>query len=202
MARVSWKNRAFALCGTAMVFGAVVVLGGCSNGGLAVATVSSANGELTDGYRVAAGDRVHVTVFDEGALSGDYAIDLAGDLTLPLIDKIPVDGKSTTTLAQDITEKLQKGGYVLHPRVSVEILSHRPFFILGEVKTPGEYPYSGNLTLDQAVAKAGGYTPRADKRSVVLRRQEWAAGRQIRLDSGTPLRIAPGDTVTVREAFF
>lgn len=202
MARVSWKSRAFALCGTFMVFGAVVVVGGCSHGGLTVTTVSSANGELADGYRVAAGDRVHVMVFDEGALSGDFQIDLAGDLSMPLIDKIPVDGKSTAMLAQVITERLQKGGYVLNPRVSVEILSHRPFFILGEVKLPGEYPYSGNLTLEQAVAKAGGYTPRADKGSVVLRRQEWAAGRQIRLDRGTSLKIAPGDTVTVREAFF
>ena len=111
-----------------------------------------------------------------------------------------VDGKTTDDLRQLIATGLEKGGYVVSPRVSVEIVEHRPFYILGEVNKPGEYPYAGDLTLDQAVAKAGGFTARANKRLILLQRQ---SEEKVRVQLGdTPLRIAPGDTIVVREAFF
>jgi len=184
--------------------GAILLAGGlsaCAGGNWPVTDVQSTNAALADGYRVAAGDKLRITVFDEEALTGQYDIGDGGVLAMPLIDTIAADGMTPVELAAVITEKLKGGGYVLVPRVSVEIVSHRPFFILGEVANPGEYPYSGELTLEQAVAKAGGYTPRAEKGAVMLRRQEWTSPKRVKLD-GPSLRIAPGDTITITEAFF
>lgn len=183
---------------------AILLAGGlsaCAGSNLPVTDVISTNAALTEGYRVAAGDKLRITVFDEEALTGEYEIGDGGVLAMPLIETIAADGMTPVQLAGVITDKLKNGGYVLVPRVSVEIVSHRPFFILGEVANPGEYPYSGELTLEQAVAKAGGYTPRAEKNEVMLRRQEWETPMRVKLN-GPSLRIAPGDTITVTEAFF
>lgn len=193
--RAKWAGRAAACI---VVLAAV---SGCSGGNLPVASAVTANHTMSEGYRVAAGDKLRVTVFDEPTLTGEYEIGDGGALSLPLIDAIPAGGMTTEQLSLAISDTLKDGGYVLSPRVSVEIILHRPFFILGEVSKPGEYPYSGELTLEQAVAKAGGYTPRADKRVVKLRRQQWTSAKRIRLD-GASLKIAPGDTVTIQEAFF
>jgi polysaccharide export outer membrane protein len=81
------------------------------------------------------------------------------------------------------------------------VLEHRPIYILGEVNAPGEYDYDGALTLEQALAKAGGYSPRADRNFIILRREDWDTAQLLRLD-GTALQIVPGDTITVRESFF
>ena len=159
------------------------------------------NGQLVAGYRVASGDKLRITVFDEPSLSGDYQISTDGDLSLPLLESIRADGHVTSSLAEAIAQRLQAGGYVLVPRVSVEVIEHRPFYILGEVNEPGEYAYSGDLTLSQAVAKAGGFTPRANKKIILLERQR--TGQRVRVKLGdAQLLIAPGDTITVREAFF
>lgn len=193
--RAAWTGCAAALTVV------LAALSGCGGGNLPVASAVTANHALTDGYRVAAGDKLRVTVFDEPTLTGEYEIGDGGALSLPLIDAIPAGGMTPVELSSAISDTLKDGGYVLSPRVSVEIILHRPFFILGEVTKPGEYPYSGELTLEQAVAKAGGYTPRADKRVVKLRRQQWTSAKRIKLD-GAALKIAPGDTVTIQEAFF
>jgi len=165
------------------------------------ASAEQINSELKSGYQVAAGDKLRVTVFDEPTLTGEYVIGVGGELSLPLIDAIPARGQNPTGLAQLITEELKAGGYVLAPRVAVEIIEHRPFYILGEVKQPGEYPYSGDLTFEQAVARAGGFTPRANRRVIEMRRQDWSASQRVKLN-GQALKIAPGDTITVRESFF
>ena len=164
-------------------------------------SVAQLNSELEAGYHVAAGDNLRITVFDEPTLTGEYLIGVGGDLSLPLIDAIAAGGRSTKELAQIISAKLKAGGYVLSPRVAVEIIKHRPFYILGEVKKPGEYPYSGNLTFEQAVASAGGFTPRASHRMISIRREGSSDELRVRLESDA-LKIAPGDTITVRESFF
>jgi polysaccharide export outer membrane protein len=194
-------SRFAALRGAAAAILFAAGLSACASGNLPVTDVQSTNNALTDGYRVAAGDKLRITVFDEEALTGEYEIGDGGVLSMPLIDTIAADGKTPVELSGLITEKLKEGGYVLIPRVSVEIVSHRPFFILGEVANPGEYAYSGELTLEQAVAKAGGYTPRAEKGVVTLRRQDWTSPRRVKL-GGPSLKIAPGDTITIAEAFF
>lgn len=175
-------------------------LPGCAQDRLPVASLQSVNSDIGGGYRISAGDKLKVTIFDEKALTGEYGIGDGGVLAMPLISAIDANGKTTSQLADLIGAELKNGGYVLSPRVSVEVLEHRPFFILGEVAKPGEYAYASGLTLDQAVAKAGGYTPRADRVTIQIKRQDWPSARRVRLD-GSSLMIAPGDTITVRESF-
>jgi len=182
-----------------LVFG--LALASCTGSNMPLISVASANGQLAQGYQIGAGDKVRVTVFDEPDLTGEFTVGEQGHLALPLIDSIDASGMSPAQLGEAVTNSYAVGGYVLNPRVSVEVLEYRPFYILGEVNTPGEYEYGDRLTLEQAVAKAGGFTPRADRNSVILLRQDWEVARRIELD-GTPLEIAPGDTITVREAFF
>jgi polysaccharide export outer membrane protein len=133
-------------------------------------TVAQLNGELRTGYQIGAGDRLRITVFDEPNLTNDYVVNESGAVAVPLIDEVPANQLTTSQLAGKIAEKLKTGGYVLTPKVAVEILKHRPFYILGEVAKPGEYPYTGDLTLAQAVATAGGYTARADTHSIRIQR--------------------------------
>jgi polysaccharide biosynthesis/export protein len=173
----------------------------CAASDLPQVSAADANAGLGQGYRIADGDKLRVTVFDEAALTGEFGVGLDGSLSLPLISSLQASGQTPNELAAKITSALAAGGYVLSPRVSVEVSQHRPFYILGEVNAPGEYPYIGDLTVDQAIAKAKGYSPRANKSEVVLQRHGWTEGRRVRLGSA-PLLIAPGDTITVQEAFF
>ena len=166
-----------------------------------VQLASDLNSEMDHGYHVAAGDKLRVTVFGEPTLTGEYPVGVGGDLSLPLIDAIAAEGDTPKQVAKLITNALTAGGYVLDPRVAVEILEHRPFYILGEVKNPGEYPYNGDMTFEQAVARAGGFTPRANRHLISLRRQQWPAEQRVKLD-GVALKIEPGDTIKVSEALF
>lgn len=176
-------------------------LASCTGTSLPTISAAAANAQLAAGYQVGAGDQLRVTVFDEPELTGEFTVGEEGHLALPLIESIDVSGMSPAQLGEAVAERYLTGGYVLSPRVSVEVLVYRPFYILGEVNQPGEYAYSDALTLEQAVAKAGGFTPRADRGSVILTRQDWGDSRRVELD-GPPLEIAPGDTISVREAFF
>lgn len=174
---------------------------GCATQNYPGVSIQQANEQLAGGYRLGAGDKLRVTVFDEPTLTGEYEVGVAGTVALPLIANLPAAGQTPDSLAQAISAKLAQGGYVLNPRVAVEVLNYRPFYILGEVNKPGEYPYSGELSLLQAIARAGGFTARADKSNVIVRRNSWGGGRTVRVGD-PPLLIAPGDTVTVRESLF
>lgn len=178
-----------------------MLLAGCAASNLPTIGVADANAAMSQGYRVSGGDKIRVSVFDEPTLTGEYDVGLDGGLSLPLLGTLPAQGKSAEQLAQLIATALSEGGYVNDPRVSVDVALHRPFFILGEVQAPGEYPYAGDLTVEQAIAKAGGYTPRAARSEVVLRRASWPEPRRIKLGN-SPLLIGPGDTIRVEEAFF
>lgn len=183
-------------------FGLLCVLASaCATTSFPQITALEANRGLSQGYLIDAGDSLKVTVFDEETLTGEYDVGTGGVLALPLIEPIVVKDQGPQEVAGMIAKSLADGGYVLGPRVSVEILEHRSFFILGEVETPGEYPHNGQLSLEQAVAKAGGYTSRAGRTSIVLKRQDWPESRLVKLGEGT-LLIAPGDTITIRESFF
>ena len=185
----------------ALVVPVALSLASCGGSDAPVASVASLNSDIVEGYRIGSGDRLKVVVFDEASLSGEFEIGESGELALPLIGSVPASGKSTGQLAGLITQELSAGGYVLDPRVSIEVMEYRPFYILGEVSQPGEYPYNGDLTLQQAVAKAGGYTARANKNTVELQRHDWAGAKKVKVSEST-LKIAPGDTVTILESFF
>ena len=146
-------------------------------------------------YRLDAGDKLRVVVFGQEGLTNTYAIDAAGAITLPLIGSVPARGKTPAGLAAEISARL-RNGYIREPSVAVEVEAYRPFFILGEVAAPGQYPYVPNMSVESAVAIAGGFSPRARRDSVTLTHN---SGRAI-VPLGTP--IAPGDTVFVGERWF
>jgi len=150
-------------------------------------------------YRLGTGDKVRVTVFNEKDLSGDFDVNDQGLLALPLIGQVKVVGLTLSEAQGLITQKYGRD-YLVNPRVNVEVLNYRPFFILGEVKNPGSYPYVNGISIVNAVALAGGYTPRANRdRIVVKHASDPAAGEQpVREDSP----VLPSDVIRVLERFF
>jgi polysaccharide export outer membrane protein len=155
-------------------------------------------GASTD-YRLDAGDKLRLTVFGEPALTGEYVVGSNGRMALPLIGEVGAKGATTTEVEAMIETKL-KDGYLRDPRVSLEVMTHRPFYILGEVNKPGEYPYTADLTVVRAVATANGFTYRANKKQVFIRHAGEASEKAYPAESSQPL--APGDTVRVAERFF
>lgn len=153
----------------------------------------------TPAYRLGSGDKVRVTVFNEKDLSGDFDVNDQGLVALPLIGQVKVGGLSQSEAESLITQKYGTN-YLVNPRVNVEVLNYRPFFILGEVKNPGSYPYVNGMSIVNAVALAGGYTPRANRdRIVVKRASNPGAGEQpVQEDSS----VLPGDVIRVLERFF
>jgi protein involved in polysaccharide export with SLBB domain len=150
-------------------------------------------------YTLDSGDKLRVVVFGQEGLSNSYLVDAGGHISMPLIGSVPARAHTTQQLAYAITQRL-KQGYIRDPHVSVEIEAYRPFFILGEVTTPGQYPYVANMTVEKAVAIAGGFSPRAYKYKVEL--THTVAGEQIRSDVPLDYLVRPGDTVMVKERWF
>lgn len=150
-------------------------------------------------YRMGNGDRVRVTVFGEASLTGEYLIDGSGNLSMPLISQVPVGGLTTKEAEWRIAERL-RAGYLRNPNVTVQVLTYRPFFILGEVQRSGQYNFVNGITIQTAVAIAGGFTTRArtSKFKVVRLSPD---GRQKLLLKPTA-RVRPGDTIFVAERFF
>jgi polysaccharide export outer membrane protein len=150
-------------------------------------------------YRLDSGDRLRVLVYGQEGLTNTYAIDAGGVVTLPLIGAVPARGQTPAGLAADIAARL-RNGYIREPSVAVEIESYRPFFILGEVAAPGQYPYVPNMSVESAVAIAGGFSPRAKRDQVILTRGNASGMVRAAVPLGTPLN--PGDTVLVGERWF
>src|SRR5271155_2201477 len=150
-------------------------------------------------YRLDAGDKLRVVVYGQEGLTNTYAIDAGGSITMPLIGAVPARGRTPAGLASEITGRL-RNGYIRDPSVAVEIESYRPFFILGEVAAPGQYPYVPNMSVESAVAIAGGFSPRARRDSVTLTHTDTSGPTRVVVPLGTPL--SPGDTVQVGERWF
>ncbi|SDS09010.1 polysaccharide biosynthesis/export family protein [Bradyrhizobium canariense] len=151
------------------------------------------------GYRLDAGDKLRVVVYGQEGLTNTYAIDSGGSITMPLIGSVPARGRTPAGLAAEISGRL-RNGYIRDPSVAVEIDSYRPFFILGEVAAPGQYPYVPNMTIESAVAIAGGFSPRAKRDQVTLTHTDGSGPMRTVVPLGTPL--SPGDTVLVSERWF
>jgi polysaccharide biosynthesis/export protein len=150
-------------------------------------------------YRLDAGDKLRVVVYGQEGLTNSYAIDAGGSITMPLIGAVPARGLTSAELASHITARL-RDGYIREPSVAVEVESYRPFFILGEVAAPGQYPYVPNMSVESAVAIAGGFSPRAKRDAVTLTRTDPRGSIRAVVPLGTPLN--PGDTVLVGERWF
>ena len=165
--------------------------------GAAQPAASSPDG--VDDYQLGVADKVRIIVFGEPTLSGEFMVNANGALSMPLIGDVPARGLTPTQLAGQIRESL-KGGYLLDPQVSIDVLTFRPFYILGEVNKPGEYPYSSGLTVDAAVAMAEGYTYRAQKKRLLIRHAGEEQAQKMVL---TPdLRVRPGDIIRIQERYW
>jgi polysaccharide biosynthesis/export protein len=150
-------------------------------------------------YRLDAGDKLRVVVYGQEGLTNSYAIDAGGSITMPLIGAVPARGQTPAGLASHIAGRL-RNGYIREPSVAVEIEAYRPFFILGEVAAPGQYPYVPNMSVESAVAIAGGFSPRAKRDAVTLTHTDPRGSIRAVVPLGTPL--SPGDTVLVGERWF
>jgi polysaccharide export outer membrane protein len=150
-------------------------------------------------YALAAGDRLRVIVYGQDSLSNSYAVDGAGRISMPLIGSVPVYGKDPAAVEREIAARL-RNGFVRDPRVSVEVEAFRPFYVLGEVTTAGQYPYVEGMTAQTAVAIAGGFGPRGYQGGVDLTRIINGQPVTGRVPLDFPVR--PGDTIMVRERIF
>lgn len=178
---------------------------------LLAAACSSAPGQLQEtgpryvaefreeGYKLATGDKVRLTVYNESALSGEFSVSPTGMLSLPLIGEVKADQRTTDEVSTEVQKRLSDG-YLRDPKVSMEIVTYRPFFILGEVKSPGQYPFATGMTVLNAVATAQGFSPRAERKVAYIR----AAGAtdEVAYRLSPDLKVQPGDTIRVGERYF
>ena len=144
-------------------------------------------------------DRIRLKVYGEPDITGEYEINSGGQVSIPLAGHIKAAGTTTPQLERLIASALAKG-IVRDPRVNVEIAQYRPYYILGEVKKSGEYPYRLGLTVMDAVASAGGFTYRANENKVFLRRSGAGVEETYALDA--PVPIFPGDNIRIPERYF
>ena len=157
--------------------------------------VESASG----GYRLGPGDKMRIIVFGEPDLSGEFLVDDSGMVDLALIGDVSAGGRTVSEFEELVVKKFGNG-YLRDPKVSIEVLNYRPFFIIGEVKNGGEYPYKSGLSVQDAVAIAGGYSYRANQNAAFIRRAGSDAETKVVLSQRVP--IFPGDNVRIPERFF
>jgi protein involved in polysaccharide export with SLBB domain len=164
-------------------------------------TKGTASDPLSTGqaYTLGTGDKIRVIVYGETNLGGEFVIDGGGYLRFPLIGQVRAGGMTAHQIEEEITAAL-KDGYLQDPHVNVEVETYRPFYIIGEVNKPGEYPCTFGLSIINAVALAGGFTYRADEDDVYIRHKGDSAEFKLQTNNATP--IAPGDIVRVAERFF
>lgn len=190
------------ICGLFVSLTLMFALAGCAQAPLSVDTGLAADdgvARVVPEYRLGPADKVRVNVFGEEALTGEFLVGGSGRISLPLIGEVQAAGLTITELQENIAAALREG-YINEPRVNAEVLNYRPFYILGEVNTPGEYPYTNNLTVLNAVATAGGFTYRADTRRVYIKRADGAG--EVAFPLTTATQVAPGDTIRIGERFF
>jgi polysaccharide export outer membrane protein len=150
-------------------------------------------------YVLGSGDRLRVTVFNQPTLSASYSVDASGVITMPLLGPVEAGGRTTFELQRAIEARLAKD-FLREPDVSVEVETYRPFFVYGEVTQGGQYPYVAGMTVEQAIAIAGGYTPRANRNSAQLARRDQQGVARVSVPLTTI--VQPGDTVYVKERWF
>ena len=152
-----------------------------------------------EGYRLDQGDRIGIQVFDEPDLTMEARIGASGVINYSYLGDIQVRGKTAQEVEREISSAL-RDGYLVNPSVNVTVIDYRPFFINGEVRAPGSYPYQPGLTLDKAIALAGGLTDRASTRKMYVMKADAASEGQKRIRMDAP--IAPGDIISIKEGFF
>ena len=147
-------------------------------------------------YVLGAGDKVHVTVFGEPDLTGDFAVNGTGDISFPLVGDVHAAGLTVSDLGISVQEHL-KAGYLVDPKVTVEVTSFRPYYIMGEVGKTGEYPYTDGLNVINAIARAEGFTYRAQQKRVFIK--HYGETNEVEVPLTNNLLVMPGDTIRIAE---
>jgi polysaccharide export outer membrane protein len=150
-------------------------------------------------YRLGAGDKLGIKVFNQDAFTGEYTVDGSGNISLPLIGTIAVKNLTLEEFSERLKDKLSPD-FLLNPRISVQVLNYRPFYILGEVSKPASYPYVSGMTYLTAVAIAGGFTYRAREEYVFVVRDNDPSKQEIKISIDSP--VLPGDIIRVDERLF
>jgi protein involved in polysaccharide export with SLBB domain len=163
-------------------------------------TVVPVEGPEDENYKLGSGDKIKLVVYGEDDLGGEYLVDGAGQVQLPLLGQVPAAGMTIHQFVASVTNLFVSEGYLKRPRISVEVENYRPFYIIGEVKTPGQYPYISGMNALNAIALAGGYTYRADDTVVYVRHNGSTSEVKAPLDQTT--KIGPGDIIRVGERVF
>ena len=183
------------------LFLAMFVLAACdSDPTPIVPTAAAGGGSPGDSNKLGPNDHLRVTVFGQPTLTGEYTLDGNGVLAFPLIGNVPANGVTTNQLQQAIAAKLEPD-YLVNPNVSAEIVNRRPFYVIGEVQKPGNYPYVSDITAVNAIAMAGGFTRRARKNDFYIRRLD-KDGKPVRIEANAGTVLQAGDTLEVRERVF
>ncbi len=188
----AWCGRLRSVFGCALLFAFILTVGF----GAAVAPVWA---EASRQYRLGPGDLLRVVVFGHEDLSGEFEVKGSGHVSLPLIREVKAAGLTVREFEQAVIDAL-KPDFLINPRVSVDVLNYRPFYILGEVKRPGSYPYVNGMTVVNAIALAGGYTYRAKENEVLITRVGDPGNKQEPADHQTV--VLPGDVIEVPERFW
>lgn len=200
--------RQFRLAILVACVGGLLAIAGCGSNGTSGLVSYSQEGELAQArvpmrssagpYSVRTNDQLRVQVYNEPTITGDYVVDGTGFLSVPVAGRIKAAGLTVEQLERKVTAQLNSG-ILKDARVSIQITSYSPFYIRGEVKKPGEFPYKPGLTVGDAVALAGGYTYRADESKVYVRPADAAA--EVARSLGTDPPVSPGDNIRIPERF-
>lgn len=188
--RLRWRPHLLPL----YLLACLLTLAGCGGGGM---PPLSATSEAP--YRLDSGDRVRIMVFGQTEISDSYTLNDGGLISLPLIGQVSARGLTTSELEARLKDVFNRG-VLTDASVSVEVELYRPFYILGEVAKPGQYPYANRMTVLTAVAIAGGFTPRAKTDNVAITRR--VEGQAVEGLAPRTAEVAPGDVIVVHERFF
>ena len=175
-------------------------LGGCYTDYGPVTTDSVPEAPHSVASHLQTGDQLKVIVYGEDALSGIYEISPGGTITMPLVGSIAAAGRTSSEVERALTRAYASGKFLQEPQISVSVVLYQPFYIFGEVTTPGKYPYTSGLNVLTAVATAGGFTYRASKTSFLLRHAGESVWQEYSL--AAPVALEPGDLIRIPERYF
>ncbi|HVU19954.1 MAG TPA: polysaccharide biosynthesis/export family protein [Rhizomicrobium sp.] len=189
-------RNSFSSIGALLTAGVLLAGPACASDGLRQSETETVvvHGPQTNDYHLGTGDKVRITVYDETDLSGDFEVDATGYVRLPLIGQIKAGGRTAYQLEGAVEQALEDG-YLKSPRVSVEVTTYRPFYIIGQVTRPGQYPYTNNMSALDAIGVAGGFTDHAVESTVYIRHEGETKEHQVATDE--TVKIRPGDVVRV-----
>tara|TARA_R110001583_G_scaffold35972_4_gene118881 strand:- start:1037 stop:1594 length:558 start_codon:yes stop_codon:yes gene_type:complete len=162
-------------------------------------SAQTVDAQTVNEYRLGSGDTIKITVFGQQDLSIETLLNDSGKVDYPFLGQLQASGLTLAEFQQQIHLGL-KGDYLVNPNVSVSIVEYRPFFIDGEVKKPGGYPFQPGLTVSKAAALAGGYTERASLTKVFIIRSNDPEQKSVNVKGNTVVR--PGDIVTIKQSYF